>query len=104
MTLQPIISIVGVLGCVAGYWAHKYILFNRPKRPVPGTNLINTAIAQVFALGGLTMALGTLVIFELTTSETLPSVRIPIIVSIIMGGVVFLIPYEWIFRNHVRKS
>ena len=50
------------------------------------------------------MALGTLVIFELTTSETLPSVRIPIIVSIIMGGVVFLIPYEWIFRNHVRKS
>ena len=43
------------------YWAQKYSMFNRMQRPVPGTDLINTAMWQIIYLGGILYALGSLV-------------------------------------------
>ena len=95
---------MAVAGCMAGYWAHKHVLFTRSKRPVPGTNLINTVVAQMLGLGGVVMGVGELILVELTTQESLPATKIPIIVTIVVGVVIFLLPYEWAFRHYVRNS
>lgn len=42
------------------YWAQKYSLFHRSKRPVPGTNLVNNAMYQLILFGGIVYSLGSL--------------------------------------------
>jgi hypothetical protein len=60
VTLQPCISIFAMMGMAMMYWIHKYSLFNRMKRPVPGTDLVNSAMGQMVALGPIFYALGAL--------------------------------------------
>lgn len=49
------------------YWSQKYSLFNKMKRPVPGTDLVNVAMFQYIVFGGLAYSLG-----SLTWSNFLP--------------------------------
>lgn len=42
------------------YWLQKYSLLNRMSRPVPGTDLINTAMSQMINLGPIFFAIGAL--------------------------------------------
>ena len=42
------------------YWVHKYTLIHRAKRPIPGSDLISTAMGQAINLGPLFFALGAL--------------------------------------------
>jgi len=42
------------------FWAQKWALFNRMRRPVPGHDLINTAMAQIIFLGPIVYSLGSL--------------------------------------------
>lgn len=60
MTLQPSISIFAILGMFMMYWLQKYSLLNRMSRPVPGTDLINTAMSQMINLGPIFFAVGAL--------------------------------------------
>ena len=60
VSLQPIISLFAIAGMGMMYWAQKYSLFNRARRPVPGTDLINVAMSQIILLGGIFYSLGSL--------------------------------------------
>lgn len=42
------------------YWIQKYCLFNRYRRPVPGTDFVNSAVYRMIMLGPLTYSLGSL--------------------------------------------
>ncbi len=42
------------------FWSQKWALFNRMRRPVPGNDLINTAMGQLIFLGPLAYSLGSL--------------------------------------------
>lgn len=63
VSLQPIVPVIVLVGYTLMYWVQKYCLFNRYKRPVPGTDLINKAVYQmiffcplIYTLGSLTWA------------------------------------------------
>lgn len=42
------------------FWAQKYCLFNRYKRPVPGTDFVNQIVYQIIYFGPLVYTLGSL--------------------------------------------
>ena len=42
------------------YWAQKYCMFNRFRRPVPSTDFVNNAVHRVIMLGPLTYSFGSL--------------------------------------------
>jgi hypothetical protein len=60
VSLQPIVSFIALIGIFLIYWVHKYCLFNRYKRPIPGTDFVNDAIYQIIFLGPLVYSLGSL--------------------------------------------
>jgi hypothetical protein len=83
------------------YWIHKYSLFNRVKRPVPGTDLVNAAMGQMVSLGPIFFALG-----ALTWSHFLSDYKIEknhiyyYLPNIIAGGLAalfFIFPFSIIF-------
>jgi hypothetical protein len=60
VSLQPIISIFAIVGMLLMHWVQKYSMFNKMKRPIPGTGLINLAMFQVILFGGVAYSLGSL--------------------------------------------
>jgi hypothetical protein len=63
VSLQPIISVIAMFGYLLMYWIEKYSLFNRYRRPVPGTDFVNNAVYKmisfapaVYSFGSLTWA------------------------------------------------
>lgn len=60
VSLQPIVSIIALLGYFLMYWVEKYCLFNRERRPVPGTDFVNKTVYQLVFLGPLMYSLGSL--------------------------------------------
>ena len=60
MSLQPVIVLFTIIGYFIMYWAQKYSIFSRCSRPVPGTNLVNSAMFQLIYLGPLFYTLGSI--------------------------------------------
>jgi len=60
VSLQPVVVIFALLGYFLMYWIQKYCLFNRYRRPVPGTDFVNSAVYRMIMLGPLTYSLGSL--------------------------------------------
>lgn len=57
-SLQPIVVVFGITGLSIMFFAQKYSLFNRSRRPVPGNNFINTAMYQLIFLGPAFFTIG----------------------------------------------
>ena len=92
--LQPIILIIAVFGMVAIYWANKFCLFNRCKRPIPGNKTINTAMYTLIYLGPLFFSLGNFCwshFFEDGFISIAPN-----LIASIIAFIIFLIPYRFI--------
>ena len=94
MSLQPIIIIFSLCGYLIMYWAQKYTLFNRMKRPVPGTDLINVAMGQLILLGGIMYALGSLCWCNFFPGAIPADGLIPNIIAIVFGVILFLFPFN----------
>jgi hypothetical protein len=95
--LQPIIVIFAVAGLFLMYWAQKYSLLNRCKRPAPGNNTINNVMYQLIYIGPAFYTLGSLCwshFFKQSFIGIAPNLTAAIISVIIM-----LIPY----RKLVKK-
>ena len=101
VSLQPIIALFAVLGMGMMYWSTKYSFFNRCQRPIPGANFINTAMVQMVSLGGLLYALGSFfwcsIFSDIHVSST------PNIVAIVIGGIIFMMPYNTIVKRFVEE-
>lgn len=74
------------------YWAQRFSLYNRCKRPTPGNNVVNTAMFQLIYAGPLFYTLGSLCwsnfLGNLTSGQT------PNIASLILSGIILIIPYR----------
>ncbi len=81
------------------FWTQKWSLFNRMRRPVPGNDLINTAMSQIIFLGPIVYSLG-----SLTWSNFFPdgNPKYAIVSNLICLGVsvlMFVFPLSVIFSK-----
>jgi hypothetical protein len=69
MSLQPIIIVFAMCGYIMNYWAQKYCLFHRCKRPVPGNRILYDTMVQFIYSGGLFYSLGSLSFINLIPND-----------------------------------
>ena len=85
------------------FWAQKYSVYERVKRPIPGTVTINTAMYQLIYLGPLFFSLGNFTWSHFLNEEEHsyeadPERLIPNIIAVGLSAVIFLLPYRLIFE------
>jgi hypothetical protein len=59
-SLQPLIVPLAVAKFFLYYWIQKVVLYKICKRPIPGNNVINTAMYQLIFLGPLLYTIGSI--------------------------------------------
>lgn len=96
VSLQPVIVVFAFFGMLIMYWAQKYCLYNRFKRPIPGNNTINTAMYQLIYLGPMSYTLGSFCWSNFL--DNTPSGQLPNIVAAIISIVIFILPYKKIIK------
>ncbi len=94
VSLQPFISVAAMIGYFMMYWAQKYCMFYRYRRPVPGTDFVNQAVYQRIHLGPLVYSLG-----ALTWSNFLPDgipkeALVPNLVSVGLAAIIIFVPIK----------
>ena len=104
VSLQPVISLFGLLSLFFMYWIEKYSLLNRCQRPVPGPDVITATMYQVLFFGAITFVLG-----NLTWPWFLPDVgfRGSILPNLIAAGlalVAFIFPYDFFIHEEEFKE
>lgn len=80
------------------YWAQKYYIFSRCSRPVPGTNLVNTAMFQLIYLGPLFYTIGCFCWSHFFPEGTPARAFVAHLVSLILSIVIFLLPFETVSK------
>lgn len=98
VSLQPIISFFAVMGLGMMYWTQKNSLFNRMRRPIPGTDIVNLSMFQLIICGGVLYCLG-----SLTWSNFLPEgipkdALIPNLIALGVSILMVIMPYNQILR------
>lgn len=78
------------------YWAQKFSLLYRCKRPAPGNNSINTAMYQLIYLGPVFYAIGSFCWSHFFKHNFIGIA--PNLVAVIIAGVIFLIPYKKLIK------
>lgn len=79
------------------FWAQKYSLLNRTKRPFPGNDFVNTAMYQMIYLGPLFFSLGNLTWSNLLAKGFPESALIPNIISTAVSVLILFLPYKAVF-------
>ena len=79
------------------YWSQKYSVFNRMRRPVPGTDLINVAMFQLIYLGGIFYSLGALTWSNFFENGFPKEALIPNLIALGFSILIALLPYRAIF-------
>lgn len=94
VSLQPIISMFALCGMFLMYWAQKYSLFNKMKRPVPGTNLVNITMFQLILFGGVIYSLGSLTWSNFMPTGIPKEALLPNLIAVGVGLAMFILPYR----------
>jgi hypothetical protein len=102
MSLQPIIIVFAIGGYALNYWACKYSLFERCKRPVPGTRILYDTMVQFIYAGGLFYSIGSLCFVNLIPEDVFDKkINSALIANMIAVGVsVFslFIPFSFLYE------
>ena len=93
-----------MLGLLLVYWAHKYNLFHRSQRPVPGTSIINTTVSQLLYFGAIAYILGSMTWANFMPESQMKKALAPNIVGLIAAVIIFLLPYETIFNKIFKEK
>jgi hypothetical protein len=103
MSLQPVIIAFSITGFLINYWAQKYCLFHRCKRPVPGTRTLYNVMVQFVYAGGLFYALGSLTFINFIPEDVLGTelkfALIANIITVSFAGISMFIPYSYIYAR-----
>lgn len=94
VSLQPIVAVIALIGYLLMYWVQKYCLFNRYKRPVPGTDFINKAVYQIIYMGPLIYSLGSLTWSNFSPNGIPPEALIPNLVSVGFSVILLVVPFQ----------
>ena len=79
------------------YWSQKNAIFNRMKRPVPGTDVVNVAMFQLIYMGGIFYSLGSLTWANFLPGGIPENALIPNLVALGISIIIALLPYKGIF-------
>ena len=98
VSLQPIVSFIAIFGIFLYFWVQKWCLFNRYKRPIPGTDFVNDAIYQIIFLGPLIYSLGSLTWSNLDPSGIPPEALIPNLICVGISSLLIFVPMDVILK------
>jgi len=104
VSLQPIISVIALLGFVMMYWVQKYCMFYRYKRPVPGTDFVNRAVYQIIFMGPLVYSLGSLTWSNFDPSGIPKEALLPNLIAVVFSAVLVLVPMNTIVAGCCFKD
>jgi len=104
VSLQPIAPFFALIGYLCMYWAQKYCLFNRYKRPIPGTDFIHKAVYQIVYLGPLTYTLGSLTWSNLSPTGIPPEALYPNLVAIGFSILILIVPFPTIITGCLKDD
>jgi len=65
ITMHPSIVIFTTIGFFCMYWAEKYSLLSRSKRPTPSSSLLEDAMGQLISFGPCVISMGILTWYNL---------------------------------------
>ena len=94
VSLQPIVALIGLFGYFLMYWAQKYCLFKRYRRPVPGTDFVNNAVYRIILMGPFIFSLGSLTWSNFTPGGIPPEAILPNLIILGVSVIIFAIPYN----------
>lgn len=97
VSLQPIICAFALVGYFIMYWTQKWSLFNRMRRPIPGNDLINTALGQLIFLGPIVYSLGSLTWSNFFPEGTPKYAIVPNLIALGISVFMFIFPLSLIF-------
>jgi hypothetical protein len=92
VSLQPIVSVFALLGYLIMYWSEKYCLFNRYKRPVPGSDFVNKSVYQLIFLGPLIYSFGSLTWANFDPNGIPPEAIVPNLLAVLFSVLVIILP------------
>lgn len=109
VSLQPILSLFGIVGYFLMYWVQKYCMFNRYRRPVPGTDFVNNAVYRIILIGPFIYSLGSLTWSNFSPGGFPPQALLPNLVAVGISLLLYVIPYNTIilgscFSDNLQKS
>lgn len=76
------------------HWIQKHDVFNRMKRPVPGTDRVNVIMFQFILFGGFFYSLGSLTWSNFISDGAPKQTSVPNIVALIISIITILFPYR----------
>jgi polyferredoxin len=82
------------------YWAQRFALLNRCKRPTPGNNTVNTTMYQLIFAGPLLYSLGSFCWSNFMGD--LPSGKIPNIAALVTSIFILVMPFQEISKQFVN--
>ena len=92
LPLQPIIAVFAISGLVLMFWAQKYSLYNRCRRPVPGNKAINTTMYTLIYLGPAFFGIGSFCWSHFFEHEFIGIA--PNLTTCIIAFIIFILPYR----------
>jgi hypothetical protein len=92
VSLQPIVTVICLMGYLLMYWVQKYSMFNRYKRPVPGTDLVNKAVYQMIFGGPLIYSLGSLTWANFDPKGIPAEALLPNIIAAVFSALLLVLP------------
>ena len=94
VSLQPICVFAAMLGYLMMYWAQKYCMFYRYRRPVPASDFINQAVYQFIHFGPFIFSLGSLTWSNFMPDGIPDNAIIPNIVAVCISVLIFVVPIK----------
>lgn len=99
VSLQPIVSVFALIGYFLMYWVQKYCVFNRYRRPVPGTDFVNNAVWRLIFMGSIIYSLGSMTWSNLAPGGIPPEAIIPNLVALGISIILFILPMNTIIMG-----
>jgi hypothetical protein len=80
------------------YWAEKYVLLYRSKRPIPGSDMINAVIGQFILIGPIFLALGISTWTGFLSNSTTNLRFLIHMISIGVSVLFFILPFNSVYQ------
>lgn len=81
------------------FWSQKWALFNRMRRPIPGNDMINSALGQIIFMGPIVYSLGSLTWSNFFPEGTPKYAIVPNLIALGVSIFMFIFPLNYIFST-----
>lgn len=95
--------VFGIFGMILMFWAQKYSIFQRCRRPVPGTTTVNSAMYVLIYLAPMFFCLGNFAwaaFFDNNSDHEnnngFYNTLIPNVIGLVLSFIIFILPFELI--------